>query len=199
MISPDAHREEFEARAALHALGALSPHESRVFEAQAAEAPAEWAAAARDFEAVVAHLAHAAPAAPAPGLRARVLARAAEARAAAGPRPRPVPPAINVRLGEIEWETMADGVFYKPLYYDREKQLVTTLVKMLPGASVPHHRHLGVEQCLVLEGDFRVGGQVYGPGDFQCVFEGSLHEDIRTETGALVMIIAPPRYLTFVQ
>jgi anti-sigma factor ChrR (cupin superfamily) len=201
MIPPDGQREEFEARAALHALGALSPHESRVLEARLDEAPAEWAAEARDFESVVAYLALAAPEArPAPGLRARVLSRAAESRRS-GKRRRAhsAPPAINVRLGEIEWEPMAEGVLYKPLFYDREKQLVTTLVRMLPGASVPRHRHLGIEQCLVLEGDFRVGGEVYGPGDFQCVFEGSVHEDIRTETGALVMIIAPPEYLVVVQ
>ena len=65
------------------------------------------------------------------------------------------------------------------------------LLKMLPGASLPQHHHDGVEQCYVLEGDFRVGGETYGAGDFQCALPGSTHQPIHTVGGALVLIVAP--------
>lgn len=195
MIPLHEQQEEFEARAALYALGALTGDEAR----DLAGTPAELSDEVRDFEAVVASLAFAAPAAaPAPTVRAELLSRISNGgdkrRAAQLGHPQPPPPAINVRFGEIEWEPLADGVFCKTLYFDREKQLATSLVKLLPGARLPRHRHFGVEQCLVLEGDFRVGEQVYGPGDFQCVFEGSVHDSISSETGALALIIAPPDY-----
>jgi putative transcriptional regulator len=195
MTPPREQQEEFEARAALYALGALADDEARDLAGPLAELPDE----VRDFEAVVASLALAAPAAvPAPTVRAELLSRIGNG---ANPRhaerrapPSAAPPAINVRFGEIEWEPVCDGVFCKTLYFDREKQLATSLVKLLPGTRLPRHRHFGVEQCLVLEGDFRVGEQVYGPGDFQCVFEGSVHDSISSETGALALIIAPPDY-----
>lgn len=208
MIPPNEEREVFEIRAALYALGALSQHEARAFEASLLDASAEAAADVRAFEAVVTQLALAAPEAePSAEVRTRLLARiAAEPPRAQSKPPRTTlpeqatkleckpTPAVDIRFSEIEWKPMAEGIFCKSLYVDRERNIVTLLLKMLPGARVPKHKHLGAEQCFVIEGDFRVGGQVYGPGDFQCAPEGSIHESIYTETGALVLIISPPEY-----
>ena len=49
------------------------------------------------------------------------------------------------------------GVAFKLLYTDRERGTFTTLVRMDAGASIPAHRHLGVEQCLVIDGDLAIG------------------------------------------
>ena len=76
---------------------------------------------------------------------------------------------LIVRAGEGAWRPTADaGVRIKLLFVDRERATVTTLVRMEPGARIPAHRHLGLEQCLVLEGDLRSGGIEMSAGDFNC-------------------------------
>jgi anti-sigma factor ChrR (cupin superfamily) len=127
-------------------------------------------------------------------------AEAREAAAGDGPARASRPAAggagfLVVRAGEGEWrETEDPGVTFKLLYADRERATVTTLVRMEPGARIRAHRHLGVEQCLLLEGDLRSGGVEMAAGDFNCSLPGSVHEDLTTEGGALFLIVAPERY-----
>ena len=106
---------------------------------------------------------------------------------------------LFVRAGEGEWHAAAEGMFVKRLFKDKKAGTVTTLVKLLPGTRVPRHHHHGVEQCLVIEGDFHIGGEVFGPGDFQCAMPGSIHDSIYTDGGALVLIVAPAGYQMSVQ
>lgn len=102
---------------------------------------------------------------------------------------------LVVRAGEGEWrETEDPGVTFKLLFADRERATVTTLVRMEPGARIRAHRHLGVEQCLLLEGDLRSGQLEMAAGDFNCSLPGSVHDDLTTEGGALFLIVAPERY-----
>ena len=102
---------------------------------------------------------------------------------------------IIVRASEGEWRPTADpGVSFKLLFVDREHATVTTLVRMEPGARIPAHRHLGLEQCLVLEGDLNSGGIEMSAGDFNCSMPGSVHDELTTKGGALFIIISPERY-----
>jgi anti-sigma factor ChrR (cupin superfamily) len=71
---------------------------------------------------------------------------------------------------------------------------VTSLYKLLPGAHVPMHTHAGVEQCLVIEGDFHVNDEVLGPGDFTCAMTGSIHETVFTRGGTTLLIVAQQGY-----
>jgi anti-sigma factor ChrR (cupin superfamily) len=214
--------EELEGQASLYALGALDAEEARAFESHLA-ACAACEAELREFQVVVADLAFAAPASEPPAdVRARLLALVSEeqgqkAHAGAQARPtreesgveheaaaedEPAQPTVGagflvVRAGEGEWrETRDPGVTFKLLFVDRERSTVTTLVRMEPGARIPAHRHLGVEQCLVLEGDLRAGGVEMAAGDFNCSLPGSVHEDLTTDGGALFLIVAPERYET---
>ena len=55
-------------------------------------------------------------------------------------------------VSKIEWEpTKFPGVYMKRLYEDPSGKL-TTLTKMDPGAVLPDHRHVGLEQSFVIEG-----------------------------------------------
>src|SRR4026208_488331 len=55
-------------------------------------------------------------------------------------------------VSKIEWEpTKFPGVYMKRLYEDPSGKL-TTLTKMDPGAMLPDHRHVGLEQSFVIEG-----------------------------------------------
>ncbi len=214
--------EELEGQAALYALGALDAEEARAFESHLAEGCAACEAELREFEAVVSDLAFAAPeASPPADARARLLALVSEEAAqnsgaeaktetrAGGAQTKTQPGGAEtktesgsagflvVRAGEGEWRPTTDaGVRFKLLFVDRERSTVTTLVRMEPGARIPAHRHLGVEQCLLLEGDLRAGGIEMSAGDFNCSLPGSVHEDLTTEGGALFLIVAPERYET---
>ena len=53
-------------------------------------------------------------------------------------------------MSKIDWEpTRFLGVYSKKLYEDASGRM-TTLTKMEPGARLPDHRHVGIEQSLVL-------------------------------------------------
>jgi anti-sigma factor ChrR (cupin superfamily) len=194
--------------AALYALGALEREEARPFERHLDEGCAACAAEVEAHAATCDALALAAPdAAPPSGARARLLERVSAEREGARPETsaRPAPPAaapetsvselLVVRAGEGEWVETADaGVFVKLLFADREREMVTTLVRMSPGSRIPRHRHRGAEQCLVLEGDVSSGPHTLSAGDFNCAPEGSVHDELTSARGALLLIVSPESY-----
>jgi anti-sigma factor ChrR (cupin superfamily) len=189
--------EEVQGQAALYALGALGATEAEEFAAHLAGCET-CAAEVEGFGQVVAALGEAAPPAdPPPGARAKLLARLSENGDAGGGKTAAASSAgfYILRAGEGEWrETEDEGVSYKLLFADRERATITTLVRMLPGASIRAHRHLGVEQCLVLEGDVRSGPHLMSAGDFNCSLPGSVHEELVTEGGALLLLVSPAAY-----
>jgi anti-sigma factor ChrR (cupin superfamily) len=201
--------------AALYALGALEGEEARAFEAHLEEGCDACASELRGFESVVGSLGLASndaepPARVRESLMERLAARSAsesgvmetsESEDSARVGEQDEPPSLCgegflvVRAGEGRWLPTGDaGVSFKLLYTDRERGTYTTLVRMEAGASIPAHRHLGVEQCLVIEGDLRAGAVSMSAGDFNCSLPGSVHEEIATNEGALFLIVGPERY-----
>ena len=189
--------EEQAGRAALYALGALEGDEAREFEEHLLAGCAACAAELREFEAVSDDLALAAPEAEPPaGVRARLLALVSEEGGGGPNLSRDIPPGFLVlRSGEGKWRPTDDaGVTFKLLFADQERGTVTTLVRMEPGSRIRSHRHLGVEQCLVLEGDVRSGRVGMTAGDFNCSMPGSVHEELVTDNGALLLLVSPEHY-----
>jgi anti-sigma factor ChrR (cupin superfamily) len=182
--------EEAAGRAALYALGALEGEEARDFEEHIASGCEQCAAELREFEGVVADLGLAAPEAEPPaGVRARLLALVS------GDGGGGAEGFLVVRAGEGEWLPTEDaGVAYKLLFADPGRGTVTTLVRMQPGSRIRSHRHLGVEQCLVLEGDVASGAIKMKAGDFNCSLPGSVHEELVTDNGALLLLVSPEHY-----
>jgi anti-sigma factor ChrR (cupin superfamily) len=204
--------------AALYALGALEGEAARAFEAHVSEGCDACASELREFESVVAGLGLAATEAEPPArARESLLERLAaggssessgvdvseqeDSEREAAPTETSEPRSLCgegflvVRAGEGRWMPTGDaGVSFKLLYTDRERGTFTTLVRMDAGASIPAHRHLGVEQCLVIEGDLRAGGVEMSAGDFNCSLPGSVHEELTTTGGALFLIVGPERY-----
>jgi anti-sigma factor ChrR (cupin superfamily) len=56
------------------------------------------------------------------------------------------------------------------------------------GSSYPRHVHNGAEECLVLEGDIRMGDAVLHAGDYQYAPPDTLHGVQSTEKGCLLLI-----------
>ena len=192
--------EEAAGRAALYALGALEGGEASEFEEHVAAGCAACEAELRGFEAVAGDLGLAAPESEPPaGVRARLLAFVSGAgggESGAGEmRGDAAPGFLVVRAGEGRWRPTADaGVTFKLLFADRGRGTVTTLVRMEPGSRIRSHRHLGVEQCLVLEGDVRSGRVGMKAGDFNCSMPGSVHEELVSDSGALLLLVSPECY-----
>ena len=192
--------EEMTQRASLYVLGALSLSEARAFEEHLAEGCELCASELQSFEEVALQLALSAPEAePSAAVRERLLSLVSEEEpepgsAAAAASNIASSPLVTLRVDEGEWYKVSDGIKIKQLFLDKQSGMVTTLVKMKPGTHIPQHRHRGIEQCYVIEGDFHAANQSLGAGDFHCAPEGSVHEPVYTINGALLLIIAPEGY-----
>ncbi|HEV7844480.1 MAG TPA: cupin domain-containing protein [Pyrinomonadaceae bacterium] len=189
--------EEMTERASLYALGALSQWEARAFEEHLSEGCELCATELQSFEETTRSLALAAPEAEPPArAREKLLSLVAgemhsDSTALCDAA---LPSLVTLRADEGEWHTAGTGVLVKQLFTDPQTRMVTTLVKMKPGTRIPLHRHSGIEQCYVLEGDFHADNQKLGAGDFHIAHAGSIHEPVYTLEGALVLIIAPQGY-----
>ena len=101
---------------------------------------------------------------------------------------------LSVRADEGEWREVQEGVLIKQLFIDNKSGIATALVRMMPGTSLPRHRHGKAEQFYVLEGDCTVQGEELGPGDYHCAGPGSIHATTYTVGGTLLLLVAPERY-----
>lgn len=98
-----------------------------------------------------------------------------------------------VRPQEMPWEaTKFPGVVCKTLVIDREAGLVTVLLKMEPGARLPDHEHVLIEQTYVMEGRLVDGEGTCGPGEFVWRPAGSRHEAWTPEGGLMIAIFQVP-------
>ncbi|MGH9853241.1 MAG: cupin domain-containing protein, partial [Blastocatellia bacterium] len=97
----------------------------------------------------------------------------------------------NIRLEQGKWKRLAEGVFVKTLFVDQEKDEVTSLVKLEPGARFPSHRHTGIEESIVIMGDCHVNGEALAPGDYRRASAGTTDSEITTVNGTTYLVIAP--------
>ncbi|MBI1759795.1 MAG: cupin domain-containing protein [Acidobacteria bacterium] len=189
--------EHIEEQAALYALGALSQHEASAFTERLAEDNVAYAAELQPFERVVATLGFSAPeAVPSSLVRERLLSNIAATPRTA--KSVPAAPLTNqlvaTRYREIHWKDCGNGVLAKLLFKDPVARTITTLYKLAPGTTFTEHTHPGAEQCFILEGDFIVNGECFGPGDFHCATRGSTHQHITTTQGTTLLVITPADY-----
>ena len=98
-----------------------------------------------------------------------------------------------IRGNDADWQEVYAGISAKRLFVDIERDMVTMLIRMAPGACYVPHRHSGPEQCFVLEGDLRDGDLIVRAGDFQSAARGSLHGAQFTESGCLLLIVSSLR------
>jgi anti-sigma factor ChrR (cupin superfamily) len=197
--------QESVAWAALHALDALDADDRRAFEAHLDGGCDSCRAEYHSFRLVAARLVHLVPPiAPPAALRDRLMARIAELAAPAAPaadadtqvwkrwgRQDLVDSLFTLRRDATPWEiTAVPGVYVRNLFADPDHHQVTMLVKMDPGTAYPPHRHAGVEECLVLEGDLHVAGRVLHAGDYQRAADESIHGIQSTENGCLLFIVS---------
>lgn len=93
---------------------------------------------------------------------------------------------LTVAAGDGDWQPFGPGLSMKVLHH--EGQTLSYLLRLAPGASLPPHRHPCDEECLVLEGEMRIGDLVVGPGSYHLGRAGVLHDQLTSTTGALLFL-----------
>jgi anti-sigma factor ChrR (cupin superfamily) len=82
-----------------------------------------------------------------------------------------------VDVAALPWqETVYPGVEAKTLVVDSETGVLTVLLKMAPGARLPDHEHVLIEQTYLLEGTLECGEGTVTAGNFVWRPAGSRHE-----------------------
>ncbi|HEX5092138.1 MAG TPA: cupin domain-containing protein, partial [Burkholderiales bacterium] len=90
----------------------------------------------------------------------------------------------------IPWEdTRFAGVRQKVLVVDRESGVATVLIHMAPGARLPDHEHVMLEQTYVLEGSLMCGEGECKAGEFVWRPAGSRHSAWGGPQGGLMLAI----------
>ena len=93
-----------------------------------------------------------------------------------------------VDVAGLPWEkTRYAGVEQKTLLVDRMSGLMTALMKMAPGARLPDHEHVKIEQTYVLEGTLVCGEGMSKAGEFVWRPAGSRHEAWAGPQGGLFL------------
>jgi quercetin dioxygenase-like cupin family protein len=102
----------------------------------------------------------------------------------------PPPNLITIRQDGANWQTVGLGLQRKVLYINSQEGYQSFFLRIAPGAKLPAHAHRLTEECVVLEGEMIVGAERLYAGDYQVAEVGSVHGEIRSETGGLVFIRA---------
>lgn len=103
-----------------------------------------------------------------------------------------------VRPSQMEWQkTRFPGCEVKSLLFDPRSGLVTALMRFAPGAVLPDHEHVKIEQTYVLEGKLvdkegPVAGLEVGPGEFVWREPGSRHVAWCPEGGVTLAMFQIP-------
>ena len=106
---------------------------------------------------------------------------------------------LDPRLVEVDslpWQsTKHAGIEIKILMEDPSSGLLTALFRWQPGAKLPFHEHVEIEQTLVLEGSFEDAAGVVTAGNYVWRPAGSRHE-AWSRDGALIfsVFLKPNRF-----
>jgi quercetin dioxygenase-like cupin family protein len=90
---------------------------------------------------------------------------------------------------EPEWEQVAPGIKCKLLATDAERNRVSMLVRLAPGARYPAHTHAGVEELHLLDGELWIDERELFPGDYNYAAPGTGDEHVWSETGCTCVLI----------
>jgi anti-sigma factor ChrR (cupin superfamily) len=104
----------------------------------------------------------------------------------------------HLRPVDMPWQqTRFPGCEFKPLLVDPKSGLATLLFKMAPGAVLPDHEHVLIEQTYVLEGSLADkegpdAGIEVGAGEFVWRPAGSRHTAWSPKGGIFIAIFQIP-------
>jgi PAS domain S-box-containing protein len=98
---------------------------------------------------------------------------------------------------EPDWQEVAGGISCKLLATDEERDRVSMLVRLAPGIAYPPHRHAGVEELHLLDGELWIGERKLVPGDYNRAEVGTIDTRVWSETGCSCVLITSTRDTLF--
>jgi anti-sigma factor ChrR (cupin superfamily) len=90
---------------------------------------------------------------------------------------------------EPEWEQVAPGIACKLLATDAERDRVSMLVRLAPGATYPAHIHAGIEELHLLDGELWIDTRKLVPGDYNYGPPGAADFRVWSETGCTCVLV----------
>jgi anti-sigma factor ChrR (cupin superfamily) len=97
------------------------------------------------------------------------------------------------RPPEPEWDEAAPGIFVKLLATDTERDRVSMLVRLAPGAAYPPHTHAGVEELYLLDGELMIDEKKLYPGDYNRAEPETGDQRVWSETGCTCVLLTSTR------
>lgn len=98
-----------------------------------------------------------------------------------------------VNEADREWEILRwPGEHSKMFFHPRPERPTEPnagLVRYEAGATHPLHNHDFAQIWYILEGDFKIGGQVYGPGTMIFHPDPHFEDEMETESGGLMLVV----------
>jgi len=94
---------------------------------------------------------------------------------------------------EPDWEQVAPGIECKLLATDEERQRVSMLVRLAPGASYPPHTHAGIEELHLLDGELWIDARRLVAGEYNYGAPGAGDDRVWSETGCTCVLITSIR------
>lgn len=104
----------------------------------------------------------------------------------------PTTPAPIEDWAEPRWKEVAPGISCKLLSTDRDTDRVSMLVRLAPNTAYPPHRHAGVEELYLLEGELWIENRKLEPGDYNRAEAGTSDQRVWSETGCMCLLITSP-------
>jgi DNA-directed RNA polymerase specialized sigma24 family protein len=101
---------------------------------------------------------------------------------------KPVMPEAS-QWSEPPWEEVAPGISCKILATDTERQLVSMLVRLVPGGRYPAHTHAAVEELHLLNGELWIEDRKLFAGDYNRGEPGAGDESVWSETGCACVLV----------
>lgn len=186
--------DELREVASLYALGALNQEENAAYEAHLSAGCTLCLAEVTSFREVTGAIALSVePVTPRGQLRDRLLNTVlGKSQITAQNAPGTIYEKDGVSISrpeEMNWTAgRLPGLFLKVLFDDPQRGYSTALVRMTAGTHYPPHRHAGVEELYLMEGDLSVDEFSMRPGDYCRGEAGSIHGEIFTNTGCLFLV-----------
>jgi len=97
------------------------------------------------------------------------------------------------RWVEPEWKEVAPGISCKLLATDAERHRISMLVRLAPGTDYPPHRHAGVEELHLLNGELWIDDRKLYPGEYNRAEPGTSDARVWSETGCTCVLVTSTR------
>lgn len=97
------------------------------------------------------------------------------------------------RWTEPEWREVAPGITCKLLAADAHSDRVSLLVRLASGIAYPPHRHAGIEELHVLDGELWIEDRKLYSGAFTRAGPGTSDGRVWSETGCICVLITSRR------